>query len=149
MTWPSSWPGREPRCTRSTSSATPGRCATRATSATLLDETARAAYRRRIGELDQAIADAEDLGHADAADRARTEREAIVAELTRAYGLGGRPRRVGDPAERARTSVTWRIRDAIGRVERVHPELGAHLRNAVRTGTYCRYDPEVPPGWVM
>ncbi|HYQ32727.1 MAG TPA: hypothetical protein VEQ83_05910, partial [Lapillicoccus sp.] len=114
-----------------------------------LDETARAAYRRRIGELDQAIADAEDLGHADAADRARTEREAIVAELTRAYGLGGRPRRVGDPAERARTSVTWRIRDAIGRVERVHPELGAHLRNAVRTGTYCRYDPEVPPGWVM
>ena len=114
-----------------------------------LDETARAAYRRRIGELDQAIADAEDLGHADAADRARAEREAIVAELTRAYGLGGRPRRVGDPAERARTSVTWRIRDAIGRVERVHPELGAHLRNAVRTGTYCRYDPEVPPGWVM
>ena len=114
-----------------------------------VDETARAAYRRRIGELDQAIADAEDLGHADAADRARAEREAIVAELTRAYGLGGRPRRVGDPAERARTSVTWRIRDAIGRVERVHPELGAHLRNAVRTGTYCRYDPEVPPGWVM
>jgi hypothetical protein len=114
-----------------------------------LDETARAAYRRRIGQLDQAIADAEDLGHADAVDRARTEREAIVAELTRAYGLGGRPRRAGDPAERARTSVTWRLRDAIGRVERVHPELGAHLRNAVRTGTYCRYDPEVPPGWVM
>jgi hypothetical protein len=115
----------------------------------VLDETARSAYRRRITELDRSIAEAEDLGLDEAGDRARTEREAIVAELARAYGLGGRRRRSGDPAERARTSVTWRIRDAILRLERVHPELGAHLRNAVHTGTYCRYDPEVPPGWVL
>ena len=35
VTWPFSWPGRGPRCTHSTSSATPGRSATRATSARL------------------------------------------------------------------------------------------------------------------
>ena len=82
-----------------------------------------------------------------AADRAREEREALVAQLSAAYGLGGRPRRAGDPAERARSTVTWRIRDAIGRIEREHEELGRHLRAAVRTGTYCRYAPEVVPDW--
>ena len=60
-----------------------------------------------------------------------------MAELTGAYGLGGRPRRAGDPAEKARTTVTSRIRDAIGRVETVHPDLGRHLRASVRTGTFC------------
>ncbi|MET0524781.1 MAG: AAA family ATPase [Nocardioides sp.] len=114
----------------------------------VLDDRARAAYRTRITELDEAIADAEALGHDTTAERAQAERDAIVAELAGAYGLGGRPRRPGDPAERARGSVTWRIRDAIGRVERVHPELGTHLRNAVHTGTYCRYDPEVDPRWI-
>ena len=115
----------------------------------ILDQTARSAYRRRIAQLDDAIAEAEALGQYEAADRARSEREAIVAELAGAYGLGGRPRRTGDPAERARTSVTWRIRDAIGRIEREHAELGRHLRASVRTGTFCRYAPEDDPGWVL
>ena len=70
-----------------------------------------------------------------------------MAELTGAYGLGGRPRRAGDPAEKARTTVTSRIRDAIGRVESVHPDLGRHLRASVRTGTFCSYVPERSVVW--
>jgi hypothetical protein len=115
----------------------------------VLDDRAREAYRQRLATLDAAIDEADELGHTEAGDRARAERAAIVAELAGAYGLGGRPRRTGEPAERARSTVTWRIRDAIGRLERVHPELGAHLRTAVRTGTFCRYEPESDPGWVL
>ncbi len=83
----------------------------------VLDDRARAAYRQRLADLDERIADAEADGDADAAARATEEREFLVAELTGAYGLGGRPRRAGDPAERARTTVTSRIRDALGRIE--------------------------------
>jgi hypothetical protein len=51
--------------------------------------------------------------------------------------------------ERARVRVTRRIRDAIERIAREHPELGAHLARTVRTGTRCSYlaDPAVAPRW--
>jgi AAA ATPase domain len=52
-------------------------------------------------------------------------------------------------AERARVSVTRRIRDAIDRIAQAHPELGAHLDRTIRTGTRCSYvvDPAVAPRW--
>jgi len=115
----------------------------------VLDEEARIRYRARLAELEDDIADAEALGDGDRAERARTEREALARELSAALGLGGRPRRVGDPAERARTTVTRRVREAISRIEEVHPSLGGHLRRSVKTGTYCVYDPEQLPHWEL
>jgi len=29
----------------------------------------------------------------------------------------------------------------------VHPELARHLRNSVRTGSACSYEPETPVSW--
>jgi hypothetical protein len=43
--------------------------------------------------------------------------------------------------------VTARIKEAIKRIEEVHPELGRHLRASVRTGTFCAYSPEQPHTW--
>jgi len=105
----------------------------------LIDARARAGYRARLSELDNRIAAGD--------ERAADEREVLVAHLATAYGLGGRPRRTGDPAERARATATWRIRDAIGRIERAHPALGRHLRASIHTGTYCGYQPEEPRDW--
>lgn len=106
----------------------------------VLDDQAREAYRRRITELDEAIAE----GDESAAD----EREALLAELSSAFGLGGRARRTGSAAERARSAVTRRIREAIGLIEQSHPELGRHLRASVRTGTFCSYQPETDQHWI-
>ena len=61
-------------------------------------------------------------------ERARDELDAVTAALASAFGLGGRARKAGDPAERARSAVTWRIRSALSKVEAAHPALGAHLR---------------------
>ncbi len=113
----------------------------------VIDPQARAAYRRRLEELEDDLTEADRRGDVDAADRARTEKEFLVAELTAAYGLGGRARRAGDPAERARTTVTWRIREAIKRIDEGHPELAGHLRASVRTGVFCCYEPEQPHRW--
>jgi hypothetical protein len=107
-----------------------------------LDRAALAAYRRRLVELADDIANAElndDIGRAG---RARDEREWIVAELRRSTRPGGAARTLGvTTAERARKAVTARIRDAIHRITEVMPDLGAHLDRSVRTGNICRYDP--------
>jgi hypothetical protein len=81
------------------------------------------------------------------AERAAAERDALVAELAAVTGLGGGPRRAGSDAERRRKAVGNRIRQALARIEDVHPPLGRHLRVSVRTGTFCRYDPDHEVRW--
>ena len=113
----------------------------------LLDDDARAAYKRRIDELREERELAEAANDTVRAERAQEELEAIGDALKSAYGLGGRARRAGDHAERARSAVTWRIRSAIARIDAVHPALGRHLKNSVRTGTFCAYMPEQRVDW--
>ena len=113
----------------------------------VLDERARAAYRRRLAELDELLDAADARGDPAASDRARAERSALLAELAAATGRGGRRRRLGDEDERARKAVTARIRDVLRRIRAVHPELADHLDASVSTGTACRYTPAEPTSW--
>lgn len=106
-----------------------------------LDVAARRDYERRIVELQAELVEAEDSHDQGGADKARLEMDLLVEHLTAATRLGGRSRRSGSSGERARAAVGWRIRAAISRVDAVHPVLGAHLRDAVRTGTWCCYQP--------
>jgi hypothetical protein len=113
----------------------------------VLDERARAAYRDRLRALEDELAEASDgadLGHAE---RLRDERAFLLRELSAALGLGGRSRRLGDDADRARKAVTMRLRDVIARLDEPLPALARHLRAAVRTGRECCYDPEEPISW--
>jgi AAA ATPase-like protein len=113
----------------------------------VIDAQARSAYRRRLGELEEAAAEADAAADIERSARIAAERDALVEALTQAYGLGGRARRPGSAAERARTAVTARIKDAIRRVGEADPELGRHLARSVRTGTFCVYDPDRPARW--
>jgi tetratricopeptide (TPR) repeat protein len=106
-----------------------------------LDAAARAAYRARLVALGAELA----AGRGDA--RLRAERDALAAELGGAVGLGGRVRMEGDPVDRARKSVTMRIRAAVRAIEQVDPALSRHLRNAIKTGRTCAYEPETPVRW--
>jgi hypothetical protein len=110
----------------------------------LLDDEARAAYRARIEELRDTITEAESFNDGARADRARSELEALTAELARATGLGGRARRAGSAAERARVAVQRRVKDALARIEEAAPELGRHLAPRVYTGIFCSYRPDEP-----
>ena len=105
-----------------------------------VDAAARAAYRRRIEALREAIADAEASGcHADA-EAHHAELEALVGQLAQAFGLGGRERPQGSAAERARLNVTRALRSAITRLAEALP-AGAALDRGVHTGRYCVYRP--------
>jgi hypothetical protein len=107
----------------------------------LLDAPARGAYRRRIRELDGELAAADRAGNITGAERAHTERQALIKELRRATGLAGRPRRAAADTERARVNVTRTIRAAIDRITLAAPIAGAHLQSSIHTGTACRYQP--------
>jgi len=113
----------------------------------VLDERARREYRARIQELQREIDEADRHHDAARGARAREEMDALVETLSGALGLGGRSRALGSAAERARSAVTWRIRSAIRKIAVVHPSLGRHLENSVRTGIYCVYSPERPIRW--
>jgi tetratricopeptide (TPR) repeat protein len=108
----------------------------------LLDPRAKAAYRRRLAEIEEDIAEAAALGEERRAAQAETEREFLLKELARAVGLGGRDRRAGSASERARSAVTRATRQALGRIREQIPLLGEHLDRTIRTGAYCAYLPD-------
>ncbi|WP_182885558.1 ATP-binding protein [Microbispora sp. H10885] len=113
----------------------------------VLDEEAKARYRHRLTLLDEEIDRAVERGDDGRAAEFDRERAALLAELRAASGLGGRDRRLGDEAERARKAVTARIRDVLRKLDGLHPALAAHLRGAVSTGATCRYQPDHEIAW--
>ena len=113
-----------------------------------LDDRAKREYRRRLTELREELAEAEDWGDPERAVAAREEMEAIAHELAAAVGLSGRDRQTGSSAERARVNATRAIRGAISRIGDADDVLGHHLATTVKTGTFCSYRPRPgSPGW--
>jgi len=108
----------------------------------LLDEQARAAYKRQLdelrGELDEA------RGFNDLARTAALERdiEFFTRELARAVGLHGRSRPGSTRAERARLNVTRAIRSTLKRIAAANRDLGLYFDTTVKTGAYCSYTPD-------
>jgi hypothetical protein len=117
--------------------------------AVALDPQARREYHRRITELHEEIAEAEQFMDSERATRSRYELEALSREVARSYGLGGRARALADPANRMRKAVAARLRSVIARLQSLHPALAAHLDKAVRTGMFCAYMPSQPTSWTI
>jgi tetratricopeptide (TPR) repeat protein len=117
----------------------------------VIDDQAREAYRRRLVDVEEDIEEALLLNDRTRLELAERDREYLVAELTRAVGLHGRARTTGGTAERARTSVARATRYALRRLADQHPLAAAHLQQAIRTGTYCSYqpDPVTPVRWTV
>jgi tetratricopeptide (TPR) repeat protein len=139
------------RQTTSAADAAEVRGAVRAPAFPVLDSATKVSYRRRLMELREDLAEAERHHDAGRAEHAREEIEVLTQQLAAAVGLGGRDRLSGSAAERARTTVTHRLRAVIQRIARPHPGLGDHLAARVRTGTFCTYrpDPERAIHWTL
>jgi hypothetical protein len=113
----------------------------------VLDVRAKEEYRRRLDELDGELDRAARRGDAGRGDMLEKERQALLDELRRAAGLGGRDRGITSDRERLRKTVTARIRDSLRRLDDRHPALAAHLRESVHTGAVCVYAPADPVAW--
>jgi hypothetical protein len=115
----------------------------------VLDDRAKARYRDRLAELDEEIDGALGRHDDDRVAELDHERRALIDELRRATALAGRSRRLGDEGERARKTVTARVRDSMRRLDRRHRELARHLRATICTGLTCRYQPAGDVSWTL
>ncbi|NMO54054.1 ATP-binding protein [Actinoplanes sp. TBRC 11911] len=107
----------------------------------VLDATARASFRQRLDMLESQLDAADRKGDVKAARTLDAERTALVAELRRAGGFGGRPRRQSAEAERARVNATRALQTVLTRLEVAAPLAAAHLRASLHTGNRFRYQP--------
>jgi predicted ATPase/class 3 adenylate cyclase len=116
-----------------------------------LDDKAKAAYRRRVRELQEEIDEAQAWNDPERAARAEAELDALTRQLAAAVGLGGRDRPEASAGERARVSVRKAIAGAIDRITEHDPDLGLLLSTTVKTGTYCSYvpHPHLPVVWTV
>jgi tetratricopeptide (TPR) repeat protein len=112
-----------------------------------LDPRAKAAYRERLDDLRERLADAERCHDVGQADRARTEIDFLTRHLAASVGLNGRPRPAGSIGERARVSVRNDISRALHTIREHHQELWRHLCNSIKTGTFCSYQPDESVPW--
>jgi non-specific serine/threonine protein kinase len=115
----------------------------------ILDPQARAAYKQRLSELREELAEAERFHDLGRSEQLSAEIDFLSHELARAVGLGGRTRQVGSAAERARVNITRAVKTALRKISEHHPVLGQHLATTIRTGTYCSYTPDtrLPVMW--
>jgi hypothetical protein len=96
----------------------------------VLDEQAKAVYRRRLSELRAEMEEAKELGQVARAERVEEEIDALTRELSRAVGLGGRNRRAASPSEKARQSITKSIKSALERIAHGEATWGVTCRDA-------------------
>jgi hypothetical protein len=114
-----------------------------------LDAQARAAYTSRLAELQDDLAEAERFNDPVRTATVQAEIDFLTHELAAAYGLSGRLRKDGDNSERLRKTVTNCLRNSLAKIRQAHPMLGQHLCAAVKTGTFCSYQPEQPMAWAV
>jgi class 3 adenylate cyclase/tetratricopeptide (TPR) repeat protein len=117
----------------------------------MLDSRAKQEYKRRLLELREELTDLRDHGDTERAAEIESEIDFLAREFARAVGLGGRDRRAGSAAERARLNVTRAIKGALQKISEHHHELGELLDRTIRTGSFCSYvaDPRVSISWQL
>ena len=113
----------------------------------ILDPRAKREFRRTLDQLGGELEELRARGAHAQAEKVAGEIESIKRELIHAVGLGGRDRRAGSAAERARINVTRALRGAIQRIAEHHAALGKLLDESVRTGSFCRYLPKAALDW--
>jgi hypothetical protein len=107
----------------------------------VLDARAKQAYRQRLDDLHDQLAEAESFQDATRGSRIEAEIAALAAQLAGAVGLGGRDRRAASTVERARVNVQRCLKDALDRVAAADAELGRYLAATIKSGSYCVYNP--------
>ena len=115
----------------------------------MLDAKAKQEYQHRLIELREDLEDLRERGDETRAAEVESEIDFLHREIARAVGLGGRDRRAGSAAERARLNVTRAIKSALQKISEHHGQLGELLDRSIKTGSFSCYlaNPRTPVTW--
>jgi len=105
----------------------------------LQDRETLAQINRELKRLDEALADAEARHDVKRIEDLQTERDAVLAQVKKSSGRGGRSRAFSDEDEKARKAVGVAIQRAISMMAKLQPQLAQHLTNRIDTGIDCCY----------
>lgn len=114
----------------------------------VFDERAKRSYQKKILELQEEIRWSENNNDLQRSSYLHEEYDQIVDHLSSSLGLKGKIRKSHDNLDKTRSAITWRIRNAIQKIEKAHPILGKHLSASIRTGIFCSYMPEKSIKWI-
>jgi hypothetical protein len=114
----------------------------------LLDTQAQQAYRERLQELEEEIAEAKRFADLARHEHLCQEHETIVTELTATQGLKGR-QRVSSDTDRFRRKVKMAISRSMDFFKGRLPEFYHHLRGSLHTGFTLCYAPDTTIPWTL
>jgi len=112
-----------------------------------VDARALKEYREHLKDLEADLREAEENHDIGRTQRLKEDIEAITAEIGRATGLRGRPRKAADDRERARQAVSTAIHRALRAIKKDHQPLWQHLENSLQIGEFLSYQPDRPTTW--
>lgn len=115
----------------------------------LTDQRSKTEYKSRLRNIQEDIAEAQELCDSEKIARLQQEYDQLIDHLATVMGFSGKPRVSSSTVEKARASVTLRIKSSISKMEKVHPQLAKHFSSTIKTGTFCSYRPEFPINWEL
>lgn len=107
----------------------------------VIDSQAPRAYEQRTSDLPEALDETQPPGNLARTELPRPDFDQFIDHFAAGMALARRERRTWSSVERARSAVTHRIREVIGKITHLHPALGRHLEHTVHTGRWCVYVP--------
>ena len=115
----------------------------------LIDEPMRSALRRQIVELESAVDGADANNDIERASQARNELDQLLQHIRTSVDGMGKSRVFADSVEHARTSTQKALRRTLSQIAAQAPALAAELRQSLRTGATCRFEPApaIPSTW--
>jgi predicted ATPase len=111
-----------------------------------LDARAMAEYRQRLADLKEELETAECHNDAGRKERLLSEIDALTTELKTRF-RAGKDLTSATHRERARSTVSKRIRFALEQIRQGNPALANHLTDSIRTGYNCVYRPKQKIIW--
>jgi tetratricopeptide (TPR) repeat protein len=111
-----------------------------------LDLRARSEYRQRLVDLKEELEAAERHNDPGRKERLLSEIDALMEELKTRFGRG-KDLKAALHRDRARSTVSKRIRFALDQIRQANPALAKHLTDSIRTGYNCVYRPKQNINW--
>lgn len=112
----------------------------------VIDKEALLSIKQRLEEIESLLVDSIDY-ESSRVESLRREYDQLTKYLTSSIDKKGRIRIKGSNSDKARSAVTQRIKSALKKIEKAHPDLFTHFTFCIKTGSYCCYKPDKDMKW--